>query len=389
MKKVCVVTGSRSEYGLLKWLMKDLQESDKIDLKIIVTGSHLSEKFGYSYREIIEDGFNIDAEVNVLDDLKSQDDVAHIIASCVYKLSNSLKLIEPDLLILLGDRYEIFSAAICAYVAGIPIVHIHGGELTEGAFDDGFRHSITKMSCAHFVAAEEYRNRVIQLGENPDNVFVVGGLGVDAISRAPLFDRSSLEKALNFKFTSQNLLITFHPQTLGNVSPVDQVSELLKALHQFPDIQMIFTMPNADPGNNQIFEAINLFVKDHRNSVSFKTLGQKRYLSLLSHVNGVVGNSSSGIIEAPALKIPTLNIGARQDGRLKASSIIDCAADSHSIFLGLQELLSDGFRLQLPLVKNPYGVAGAAKKIAAHLIDLNINLSKQKKFFDISWVAKK
>lgn len=389
MKRVCVVTGSRSEYGLLKWLMKDLQESGKVDLKIIATGSHFSEKFGYSYREIIEDGFNIDLEVNVLDGLRGQDDVAHIMASCIDKISSALKLIEPDLVILLGDRYEIFSAAICAYVAGIPIAHIHGGELTEGAFDDGFRHSITKMSCIHFVAAEEYRNRVIQLGENPENVFVVGGLGVDAIARAPLLDKVSLEKELNFKFASQNLLITFHPQTLGNVSSADQVSDLLKALNKFPHIQMIFTMPNADPGNNKIFEAINLFVKDHRNSVSFETLGQKRYLSLLSHVNGVVGNSSSGIIEAPAVKVPTLNIGARQDGRLKASSIIDCANDSRSIFLGLQELLSEDFRGRLPSTKNPYGDPGAAKKVVAHLIDWNVNISQQKRFFDIAWVAKK
>lgn len=389
MKKVCVVTGSRSEYGLLKWLMKDLQESGKVNLKIIATGSHFSEKFGYSYREIIGDGFNIDLEASVLDDVRGQDDVAHIMASCIDKISSAFKLIEPDLVILLGDRYEIFSAAICAYVAGIPIVHIHGGELTEGAFDDGFRHSITKMSCIHFVAAEEYRNRVIQLGENPENVFVVGGLGVDAIARATLLDKASLEKELNFKFASQNLLITFHPQTLGSVSSADQVSELLKALNKFPNIQMIFTMPNADPGNSKIFEAINLFVKDHRNSVSFETLGQKKYLSLLSHVSGVVGNSSSGIIEAPAVKVPTLNIGARQDGRLKASSIIDCATDSHSIFLGLQELLSESFRSRLPSTKNPYGDPGAAKKIATHLIDGNINILQQKRFFDIAWVAKK
>lgn len=381
MKRICVVTGSRSDYGLLKWLINDLSKLDLIDLRIIATGSHFCEKFGYSYKEIIEDGFKIDVKIDILKN-QNNNNISEIMSLCIKKISKALKKIEPNMVILLGDRYEIFSVAICAYLARIPIAHIHGGEVTEGAFDEGFRHAITKMSNVHFVANEVYRNRVIRLGEHPSTVFIVGGLGVDAINRIKLYKQDFLSKKLNIKFQSNNLLVTFHPETLGDLSPLNQIKELLAALTRFPEVQIIFTTPNADPGNDKIFKEIEKFIIKNKNALLFKSLGQKKYLSLMSNVQGVVGNSSSGIIEAPCFGVPSLNIGSRQNGRLKASSVIDCANDRSSIYLGIKKILSTKFQARASTTINPYGNGGAAKKIINYLVKSNINLSKPKIFFD-------
>jgi GDP/UDP-N,N'-diacetylbacillosamine 2-epimerase (hydrolysing) len=290
----------------------------------------------------------------------------------------------PDLVVVLGDRFEIFAAATAAMIAGIPIAHIHGGETTEGAFDEAIRHSITKMSHLHFVAAEDYRQRVVQLGEQPERVFLVGGLGIDAIKRIKLMTREELEASLDFKFGSRNLLITFHPVTLEGKSSGQQMAELLTALSKLKDTHLIFTMPNADTGGRELAIMVDAFVASHPNACVYNSLGQLRYLSCMKFVDGVVGNSSSGLAEAPSMGIGTVDIGDRQKGRLRASSVIHCEPTHHQIEIALATLYSSDFQERLTSVVNPYGTGGASQRIVNVLAKQPLDQLLKKKFHNIS-----
>ena len=382
-RKICVVTGTRAEYGLLKWLMREIENSPSLELQIIATGQHLSPKFGLTYKEIEADGFVINKKVEMM--LKSDSSVGVIKSMGLGLLgfSEAYESLSPNLILVLGDRYELLSAVTAAMIFQIPIAHLHGGEATEGLIDEAIRHSITKMSHLHFVGADEYRKRVIQLGEQPDRVFLVGGLGVDAITKIKLLDRRELEKQIGFNFSKHNLLVTFHPVTLEKDTASHQISELLKALEILSDTGIIFTAPNSDPGNAIIFHLIEAFCQEHSNARLYTSLGQLKYLSCVNQVDALIGNSSSGLAEAPTFKIATINIGDRQKGRLKATSVIDCDANQNSISQALVKAYSPAFKDQLKDVINPYGSGGASKKIADILASINLDGILNKTFFNI------
>lgn len=362
-RKICVITGTRAEYGLLRRVMQGIKSEPELTLQIIATGTHVSPEFGLTYREIEQDGFQIDRKVEMLLSSDTPVGIAKSMGLGVIGFADALEELKPDLLVVLGDRFEIFAAVSAALVARIPVAHLHGGEVTEGAYDEAFRHSITKMSHLHFVAAEEYRKRVIQLGESPDRVFLVGGLGIDAISDLELMDRQALEAALDFKFLRKNLLVTFHPATLETGTAADQMAELLAVLSELHDTGLIFTLPNADTGGRALRHMVEDFVGRHPNARAYASLGQLRYLSCIAHVDGVVGNSSSGLLEVPAFKKGTINIGDRQRGRLQASSVINCQPNRTAIKAALQRLYSEDFQSSLSTVSNPYGQGGASEKI--------------------------
>ena len=382
-RKICVVTGSRADYGLLRWVMDGIRETSGLELQVTATGMHLSPEFGLTYREIEKDGFHIDCKVEMLLSSDTPSGLAKSMGLGLIGFADALHQLQPDMLLVLGDRFEIFSAVAAAMVARIPVAHLHGGETTEGAFDESIRHSITKMSHLHFVATDEYRRRVIQLGEQPDRVFVVGGLGIDNISKLPLLDRSSLEASLGFALASRNLLVTFHPVTLEKATSVQQMHELLAALEPLEDTQLILTMPNADSDSRVLFGMIEKYVAGHPNSHAYTSLGQLRYLSCLRHVDGVVGNSSSGLIEAPSFGKGTINIGDRQRGRLRAKSVIDCEPDRQSITAALQQLYSSGFQKMLKTVSNPYGDGGASEKIIRRVHDYPLESILKKSFYNL------
>jgi GDP/UDP-N,N'-diacetylbacillosamine 2-epimerase (hydrolysing) len=381
-KRICVVTGSRAEYGLLLWLMKHIQESSSLELQVIATGMHLSPEFGSTVRDIEADGFRVDRRVEMLLSSSTTVGVTKSIGLGLIGFADALAELQPDLVLLLGDRYEIFAAASAAMIAQIPIAHLHGGERTEGAFDDSIRHSITKMSHLHFVAAEEYRRRVIQLGELPERVFCVGGLGVDSIRRLKLLTRSQLETAIDFKLGLRNLLITFHPVTLDRESSDLQMNELLGALSELEDTNLVFTMPNSDPEGLSLFGQIEDFCSRRDHAKAFISLGQLRYLSCVKHFDGVIGNSSSGLLEVPSFKKGTVNIGDRQHGRLRADSVIDCAPDRVSIGSALGQLYSKEFEERLRNTKNPYGEGGACDAIIEILEQSSLDDLLKKCFYD-------
>ena len=362
-RKICVVTGSRAEYGLLRWVMQGIKDEPTLTLQIIATGMHLSSHYGNTYLEIEGDGFVIDRKVETLTESDTPVGIAKSMGKGLIGFADALDELCPDLIVVLGDRFEIFSAVAAALVARIPVAHIHGGELTEGNFDDALRHSITKMSHLHFAAAEEYRNRVIQLGEPPDRVFNVGGLGVDNIARIDLMSRDELERELEFTFQELNLLVTFHPVTLDPDSGVKQMTELLKALDSFPEIGLIFTMSNADTGGRWITDLIENYVESRTNAVSFTSLGAKRYLSVMACMDGVIGNSSSGLLEAPSLRVGTVNVGDRQRGRIQAESVISCEPNRIAIQEAIIKLLSIEFQGKVQKVVSPFGTGGACEAI--------------------------
>lgn len=382
-RKICVVTGTRAEYGLLGWVIKGIRGTPGLELQVIATGMHLSPEFGLTYREIEKDGFRIDRKVEILLSSDTPVGLTKSMGLGMIGFGEALQQLQPDLMLVLGDRFEIFSAVAAAMVARIPVAHLHGGEATEGTFDEAIRHSITKMSHLHFVAAEQYRRRVIQLGEHPDRVFLVGGLGIDNIKKLDLLDRPTLEASLGFELGPKNLLVTFHPVTLENATCAQQMAELLAALEQLEDTHLIFTMPNADTGGRVLFEMIEQFVADHPNARAYVSLGQLRYLSCLRHVDGVVGNSSSGLAEVPSFGKGTINIGDRQRGRLKAESVIDCNPDRRSITAALQRLYSPEFQAMLATVRNPYGEGGASEKIVQVLRDYPLESILKKAFHDL------
>lgn len=383
-RKVCVVTGTRADYGLLRWVMQGINDSELLDLQLIVTGMHLSPEFGHTVQAIEADGFSIDRKVEMLLSSDTPVGITKSMGLGMIGFADALTELQPDLLVVLGDRYEIFAAASAALIACVPIAHLHGGELTEGAFDDAIRHSITKMSHLHFVAADEYRKRVIQLGEQPANVYNVGGLGVDNILRLELLSRLQLEEELDFKLAKRNLLITFHPATLERRSSSDQMNELLTALAQLKNVGLIFTMPNADTDSRILFSQINEFCESYPMARAYTSLGQLRYLSCIKHVDGVIGNSSSGLLEVPSFRKGTVNIGDRQRGRLCAASVISCSADSASITESINKLFSPSFIGMLSSVKNPYGDGGASTAIVKTLEQRSLANIYKKHFFNLN-----
>jgi UDP-hydrolysing UDP-N-acetyl-D-glucosamine 2-epimerase len=382
MLKICVVTGTRAEYGLLYWLMKEIQADADLQLQIISTGMHLSPEFGLTYRTIEEDGFSIDAKVEMLLSSDTPVGIAKSIGLGVIGFADALERLKPDIMVVLGDRYEILAAVQTALVSRIPVAHIHGGETTEGAIDESIRHAITKMSCLHFVAAEAYRTRVIQLGEHPDTVFNVGALGIENIKRLQLLDKSQLEKSMNFELSSPGFLVTYHPATLGATAPQVAMQALLDALDHFPEAKIIFTKPNSDTDGRVLGQMIDEYSQRNEKRVAvFTSMGQVRYLSALQFVDVVIGNSSSGIIEAPACKTPTVNIGDRQSGRLKADSIIDSLETTESIVAGINKALSPSFRERIKQGVSLYGYGESALQIKDHL--KQANLSSTKRFYDL------
>ena len=361
-KKICVLTGARSEYGLLKPLLAKLDASKYFELELAVTGSHLSKQHGFTVEEIKNDGFKISHEIKIL----SQEDSRHTINKAISKAITGFSEIflasRPDLLIILGDRFEAFGGAISAMIHNIPIAHIHGGEVTEGVIDEAIRHSITKMSFLHFVPTEKYKNRVIQLGEDPDRVFNVGGMALDPIYNIQYLDKDLLEDDLNFRFKRPSFLVTYHPLTIDNEKGIFEINELLQSLDKF-EASLLFTMPNADPGNEDIRKKIKKFVKNRKNAILVESLGQQKFLSSLKFVDGVIGNSSSGLLEVPHYNIGTINIGNRQRGREKASSVIDVEGNETEIINAIQLIQSKEFKDSIRNQKNPYGKPGASKKI--------------------------
>lgn len=383
-RKVCVVTGSRAEFGLLRWVIEAIRAEESLALQLIATGAHLSPEFGLTFKTIEELGFQIDRKVEMLVSSDTGVGVAKSLGLALIGFGDALQDLQPDLLLLLGDRYETFAAAAAALAARVPVAHVHGGELTRGAIDDAMRHAITKMSHLHFVAAEAYRRRVIQLGEQPERVFRVGALGIESIARLPLLGRAELEAELGFELGPCSLLITFHPATLEEVDPRAQMAELLAALETMSDVRLIFTMPNADPGGLAIANMITHFVATHANARAYHSLGQTLYLSCARHVDAVVGNSSSGLIEVPTLGKPTVNIGNRQQGRLKASSVIDCSPERHSIIEALRKIRTPAFQRSLRDVRNPYGSGTPSTKIVEVIRNASLQGIIRKSFYDIA-----
>ena len=381
-RKICIVTGTRAEYGLLYRLMKEVDKDPDLLLQVIATGMHLSPEFGLTCRHIEADGFAIAAKVEML---LSSDTPVGIIKSIgigVIGFADALDRLAPDLLVLLGDRFEILAAAQAAMVARIPIGHIHGGETTEGAFDEGIRHSITKMAQWHFVAAEPYRKRVIQLGEAPERVFNVGAPGLDHLEHLERLDRAELETTLGIALRTPLFLVTYHPVTLKDESPLASMEELLGGLGQFPDATIIFTYPNADPGGRALANRVEAWVAENADRAkAFVSLGQQRYLSLMRESDVVIGNSSSGLIEAPALAKATVNLGDRQAGRLKAASVIDAPEKQADIVAAIEKALSAEFRRSLADAPSLYGAGDASRRIKETL--KAARLSVHKRFFDI------
>lgn len=383
MRTICVVSGTRADYGLLQWVMHGIHRDPELTLQVVATGMHLSPEFGLTYREIEADGFVIDRKLEILTSSDSAAGITKSIGLGTIAFADAFAELKPDVVLLLGDRFEIFAAATAAMIAGLPIAHLHGGEITEGAFDDAIRHAITKMSHLHFVAAEPYRSRVVQMGESPDRVFLSGGLGVDTIHRTPLLNRADLEAQMDFTLGKKNLLVTFHPVTLEPGAAPGQMAELLKALDSLKDTHLILTMPNADTGGRELIRMIEQFVATRPHAKAFTSLGQLRYLSCIAHVDGVVGNSSSGLAEAPSFKKGTVNIGDRQRGRLKAASVIDCGPDCASIVAAIYTLYSPSFQASLENVHSPYGNGGASEKIIDVLKHFDIDNITKKSFYDL------
>ncbi len=382
-RKICVVTGTRAEYGLLYWLMKEIEEDNNLELQLIVTGMHLSPEFGLTYKEIEKD-FKIDKKIEMLLSSDTSVGISKSMGLAQISFAEAYKELQPDMLVVLGDRYEIFSAVSSAMIARIPIAHLHGGEATEGAFDESIRHSITKMSHLHFTGTDEYKNRVIQLGEQPQRVFNVGGMGIENIKRLKLLSKDEFEKSIDFKLNKKNIIVTFHPVTLESATAKKQFQNLLDAIDTLNDTCIIFTKANSDTDGRVINSMIDDYVsKNSDKAVGFTSLGQLRYLSALQYVDAMVGNSSSGLAEAPSFKIGTINIGDRQKGRIMADSVINCKSDRESILKSFKKLYSKVFQEELKTSINPYGDGCASLKIIEELKKVNLKNILKKSFYDI------
>ena len=386
MKRIGIMTGTRAEYGLLKSLMQEINKDNDLELYLIVSGMHLSPEFGMTYKEIEEDGFEINAKVEMLLSSDSPAGISKSIGLGVIGFADEFQRAVLDMLILLGDRYEALSAAISAMVMRIPIAHLHGGELTEGAIDEGIRHSITKMSYLHFTSTEQYRNRVIQLGENPERVFYVGALGVENIKKINLMTKEELEKSIHFEIDENTVVVTYHPVTLENNTVEEQFLNLLKVLDRNPKIRMIFTKANADTNGRIVNELIDKYTaQNSERACAFMSLGQKRYLSALKYCRIVIGNSSSGIIEAPSFGKPIINIGDRQKGRICADSVINCGYTQQEIQQAMETALTKEFENKASNCRNPYEKENTAANIISVIKDylLNDKIKLKKGFYDI------
>lgn len=385
MRKICVFTGTRAEYGLLKPVMEKIQHDTSLALQIVASGTHLSSEFGLTYRDIEQDGFVIDEKVEILLSSDSAAGICKATGLGLIGFGESLARLKPDLIVILGDRFEALSMASAATFSGIPIAHIYGGETTYGAFDEVLRHAITKMGHLHFTSTEAYKKRVIQLGEHPGRVFNVGSLGVENIRSLKLLSRSKLEKAIHFSLGKAAVLVTFHPVTLEKKTAQKQFQHLLAALDQFSSLKIIFTKANADTDGRVINKMIDEYVgQNPKRACAFTSMGQLRYLSAMKHVQAVIGNSSSGIIEAPSLRVPTVNVGDRQKGRIRAKSVIDCKPTQKSITEGLRKAMSSDFRRKTLKTVNPYEKIKTAQKIVQTIKEYNLNKILKKEFYDLS-----
>lgn len=385
IRKICVVTGTRAEYGILSHLMQLIKESDKLSLQIIATNMHLSPEFGLTYKEIENDGFVIDKKVQMLLSADTSNATVKSIGLATIGFADALEDLQPDLLLVLGDRYEMLSVSTAALFYKIPIVHISGGEVTEGAYDDAIRHAITKLSHIHLASTEKYKQRIIQLGESPERVFNVGALGVENVLNTPLMTQKELEQSINFDLGPKSLLVTFHPVTLENHTSSQQFQNLLSVFEKYRDYKIIFTMPNSDTDGRIIIDLIHDFVKKYPdNAVSFISLGKLRYLSILQFVSAVIGNSSSGIVEVPSMGTPTLNIGNRQKGRLSAPSIVHCDATFDGIDDGMKKVLSKEIKDIAKKKENPYMGKETSIQILEILETYPLDKITNKSFYDLN-----
>lgn len=385
MKKVCVVTATRAEYGLLKPVIEKISKSEKLELQIIVTGAHLSPEFGLTYQEIERDGYSITAKIEMLLSSDTSVGITKSMAVALMGFADCFEQHRPDMVVLLGDRYETLAVAIAAMIAKIPIAHIHGGEITEGAYDDAIRHSITKMSQLHFASTEEYRNRIIQLGEQPECVYNVGALGVENIKKVPLWSKEKLEENLKFSFGNKTIMVTYHPVTLDYMSSENQFKNLLKVIDDNKDLKVIFTKANADTDGRIINQMIDEYTEKNKDRcIAFTSLGMIRYLSALQFCKAVVGNSSSGIIEAPSFHIPTVNIGNRQQGRIASKTVIHCGYTTREIEVALEKAFSDSFKREILLYDNPYEGGNTSQIIVDEIEEVLENgIDIKKKFYDM------
>ena len=384
MRKICVVTGTRAEYGLLSRLIRMIADAPDCQLQVIATNMHLMPEYGNTYQEIEADGFRIDEKVFMH---KGSDDAYGVINSMseeMIGMNAALCRLSPDLVVILGDRYEMLVVAIVAMLQRVPVAHLYGGDITIGAVDDCIRHCITKLSNLHFTSTEENRKRVIQLGENPDTVFYVGAIGVENMKKIPLLGKEDLERSLDFSLGTDTIMVTYHPVTLGKRSAQEDISDFLKALDNFPKLRILFTMPNSDQGGDSIKSAIESYCRLHSGRAKcFASLGVKRYLSAMQYVAAVVGNSSSGLVEVPSFCIPTLNIGDRQKGRTRGRSVYDCASDTDAVTNGLKTVLSQEFREQAKNVSNPYEKENTAENIFRIISAYPLDQLSQKIFYDL------
>ncbi|ENM3943438.1 UDP-N-acetylglucosamine 2-epimerase [Vibrio cholerae] len=381
-KKVAVFTGTRAEYGLLFWLLKDIQSDAELKLQLLVSGMHLSPEFGETYQQIERDGFHIDEKIEILLSSDSAVGTAKSMGLGVLGFADALARLNPDILVILGDRFEALAAAQTAMILRIPVIHLHGGEITEGAYDDAIRHAITKLSYLHGTSTEEYRNRVIQLGESPERVENIGAIGLDHLNRGSFMNLEQLGESLNFKLVQPYFVVTYHPVTLGDEEPEQSFQALLDSLDTYPDYQVILTYPNADDGGRRIIPMLESYSASQPDRVlAIPSLGQIRYLSAIKNASAVVGNSSSGIIEVPSFDVPTVNIGVRQKGRLAAKSVIDAEPTVASISSALMKAVSRQYKLDNEVVMNPYGQGCASKKVIKMIKEMKFNPCKR--FFDI------
>jgi GDP/UDP-N,N'-diacetylbacillosamine 2-epimerase (hydrolysing) len=383
LKKICVFTGTRAEYGLLYWLIKAIQDDELLDLQLVASGMHMSPEFGLTYKQIEKDGFFINKKIEILLSSDSAIGISKSIGLGVISFAECLDELKPDILIVLGDRFEVFSVVTAAMINRIPVAHFHGGESTEGLIDEPIRHSVTKMTHLHFTSTEFYRNRVIQLGEQPDTVFNVGALGIESINKLKLLNRKDFELSINRPLSKLNVLVTFHPVTLESSSTEVQFKELLTSLDILEECLIIFTKANADTDSRIINSLIDEYVlKNPQKAIAFTSLGQLRYLSALQYVDMVVGNSSSGLLEAPSFKIPTINIGDRQRGRVKGDTIIDCCPESGSINDAIKKAISKEFKESIHQSKNPYGEGNPSESVIEILKKAELKNIIKKKFYN-------
>ncbi|WP_418113758.1 UDP-N-acetylglucosamine 2-epimerase [Vibrio scophthalmi] len=381
-KKVAVFTGTRAEYGLLFWLLEDIQNDPDLTLQLLVSGMHLSPEFGDTYKQIEKDGFNIDEKIEILLSSDSAVGTAKSMGLGVLGFADALSRLAPDVLVILGDRFEALAAAQTAMILRIPIIHLHGGEITEGAYDDAIRHAITKLSYLHGTSTEEYRDRVIQLGESPVRVKNIGAIGLDHLSRATFMDVTELGESLNFAIQKPYFVVTYHPVTLGEEEPEKSFQALLDALDSYPEYQVILTYPNADDGGRRIIPMLEIYAASNPNRVlAIPSLGQVRYLSAIKNAAAVIGNSSSGIIEVPSFDVPTVNIGVRQKGRLAAKSVLNAEPTTLSIYSAINSAITKDYKVAGEVIVNPYGQGNASEQLIQMIREMKFNPCKQ--FFDI------